>query len=429
MRILILCNDFPPFNSIGAERPYSWYKYFVEEGVATTVITKNWSNSSPKCANVTSFIKPNKEVYNDGISSIIRVPHNYILPEKISNKFGLQKYSFLRKTLTFLYKFLSFHISFFDQHNSIFNEANRYLQKNEVDILITTGEPFILFKYGYKLKQKYNLKWIADYRDGWSLNHVTSISTNPLIKVLRKNEFFVEKKYMSHVDAISTVDSLLSEKLNKLFNKNVFCIYNGFWKDYDSSNEIKSLKLILTHTGTLTPGQRVEFLLDTINDLIKDNYINKEDIELRFIGLRYFELQNTRIKNHPLYSTNCILTTDRVTQEQAIQYNLESDFLLAFTEKMNQAIYAKTYNYIACKKEILVLPNDNSILGDLITSNNLGSTFDSQEELKAFIINNISKKKQGVLDTNLKDIQSVLKYTRRNQAKKLLLNITDIIDS
>ena len=43
-KILILCNDFPPVNSIGADRPYSWYKYFHEFNLYPIVITKNWQN-------------------------------------------------------------------------------------------------------------------------------------------------------------------------------------------------------------------------------------------------------------------------------------------------------------------------------------------------------------------------------------------------
>ena len=41
-KILILYVDFPPINSIGAERPHSWYKYFHEYGLNPIVITKNW---------------------------------------------------------------------------------------------------------------------------------------------------------------------------------------------------------------------------------------------------------------------------------------------------------------------------------------------------------------------------------------------------
>ena len=41
-KVLILCNDFPPVNSIGADRPYSWYNYFREFNIYPVIITKNW---------------------------------------------------------------------------------------------------------------------------------------------------------------------------------------------------------------------------------------------------------------------------------------------------------------------------------------------------------------------------------------------------
>ena len=45
MKALILCSDFPPLNSIGAQRPYSWFKYFKANGIDTTVITKYWNET------------------------------------------------------------------------------------------------------------------------------------------------------------------------------------------------------------------------------------------------------------------------------------------------------------------------------------------------------------------------------------------------
>ena len=42
MKVLVLCNDFTPLNSIGAQRPYSWFKYFKKYGAEITAITKNW---------------------------------------------------------------------------------------------------------------------------------------------------------------------------------------------------------------------------------------------------------------------------------------------------------------------------------------------------------------------------------------------------
>ena len=42
-KVLILCNDFPPINSIGAERPFSWFTYFNDFDLYPIIITKNWN--------------------------------------------------------------------------------------------------------------------------------------------------------------------------------------------------------------------------------------------------------------------------------------------------------------------------------------------------------------------------------------------------
>ena len=46
----------------------------------------------------------------------------------------------------------------FDQHKGIYKEAYGYLNKNnDVHAIITTGEPFVLFKHGYRIKKKFGV--------------------------------------------------------------------------------------------------------------------------------------------------------------------------------------------------------------------------------------------------------------------------------
>ena len=65
------------------------------------------------------------------------------------------EYVIIRKFLSFLYKILSFGFFIFDRHRNIYKVAKDYLKKNHVNYVITTGEPFILFKYGYLLRKRF----------------------------------------------------------------------------------------------------------------------------------------------------------------------------------------------------------------------------------------------------------------------------------
>ncbi len=45
---------------------------------------------------------------------------------------------------------------------------SKYIQENNIDTVITTGPPHSLHLIGLQLKEKLNVKWIADFRDPWT---------------------------------------------------------------------------------------------------------------------------------------------------------------------------------------------------------------------------------------------------------------------
>ena len=422
MKVLILCNDFPPINSIGAERPYSWYFYFKEQGIEPVIITKNWDNN-----NDSRFlqVKNNKTVENTEKGTIIRVNEGLTPSLWFRNKFG-EKFSIVRKSLTFIGKLLSFNLFLFDQHREIYNAAKEYLKANEIDLIITTGEPFILFKYGHLLRSKNNIKWIADYRDGWYLNHVRSLQTDFGNRFIHKYEFKFEKKFLKNVDLITSVDPSLTKRLSDLLNKPSDVVYNGFWEYYESeSTNLNKTKLVLNHTGTLTIGQRAEFLLEVLVELVDNENINSDLLEVNFIGLDYFPEQSKRINDYNEKLKNIVKTTKRLPKEEAISMNLKADYLINFTDENFSAIYAKTYDYIACKKSILVIPGDNGMLDELIIDNNLGNVFNEKEELKIFILNalkNTNEKKESF--KNQENLDKFKRSYQSNEFVKIIKNLT-----
>lgn len=417
--ILILCNDFPPINSIGAERPYSWYKYFHESGYYPIIITKNWIPNKDS-----SFQEVNKQKSQESqdIGKIIRVGKKNIPSIWLRNKFQM-KFSFLRKGLTLLEKILCFHFGLFDQHYGIYKEARRYIQNNAIDCILTTGEPFVLFRYGYLLKKEFGIKWIADYRDGWYLNHVTSTSKNPIIKLLRLKEFYTEKKIMKNVNSIITVDPVLAEKIQVFLKKQVHVSYNGFWRFYEHRKLLKEKanknRIVLTHTGTLNNGQRIEVLLEAILNLKKKGLISSTNLQLNLIGLEYYPEQIKRIKKYIQQLDKIIRTTKRLSKEQAILENIKSDYLINFTDPYISGIYGKTYDYIACKKPIVVIPGDNGLLENLIEKNKLGIVLNSKKEIEEFILDP---------KTNYKLNEKKLSFfTRKNQGRILAKKIDKIL--
>ena len=268
------------------------------------------------------------------------------------------------------------------------------------------------------IQNEFGIKWIADYRDGWYLNHATKIQKNLLIKIMRRMELRHEKRLVTKATQITTIDPFLAGGISKLLNKKVDVVYNGFWEYYEpiEKPKIKSEKLIFNHTGTLTTGQNIEILLNAILELYSDEKINETNFELNLIGLEYFPEQMKRLIPYDTILNKVVFTTPRLPKEKAVEMNLYADYLVNFTDPNYCAIYVKTYNYIACKKPILVLPGDGNILEDLIKENHLGFVLNSTEVIKEFIL---KPKKNNIGFSNLN------KFKRKNQCR----NLTEIIYS
>ena len=416
-KVLILCNDFPPINSIGADRPNSWYLYFKEFGLDPVVVTKNWKSNGNTSFNDVSH---SLEIESTKYGELIKTPRRKTPSIWFKNKFGT-RFSVLRKSLTFLEKITSFRLGLFDQHYAIYLEAKKYIVKNKVALVITTGEPFILFRYGRKLQKKFDVQWIADYRDGWYLNHISALDSSILWKIMRKWELIHEKQLCIHADMITTVDPEMAGRIGKLIQKEVSVIYNGFWDYYQSSQVLnkETQKMIINHTGTLTVGQQIEVFLDALLVLFKRNQLKKENFEFNLIGLEYFPQQIKRLESYKEMIGEIIFTTPRLPKKEAVEMNLKADYLINFTDPNLSAVYAKTYDYIACQRPILVIPGDNGLLDKLVIKNKLGKVLNSQEEIIQLLLNPGVDYTPNMLDTSF--------FTRRNQTNIFVEKIQILI--
>jgi len=271
------------------------------------------------------------------------------------------------------------------------------------------------------LHKEFRIPWVADFRDGWKLNHVTRHNRDMLNRLLQLWEFSFEKKYLSNCSFITAPDPYLGNALCKLHKKNIKVVYNGFEEFLNKGLADQTTTLILTHTGTLTAGQQVEFLLQAILELHNEKKITSSEIQLNFIGLEYYPAQNARVRNFNQAIEPYLKTTPRIAREEALMSNVESDFLIAFTEKNYQAIFAKVYDYLAAKKPILVLPDDNGLLSELMNETKSGLAFQTIEALKKFLLEQIQEKK---ICKNLfaisPDNEKMLFYTRKRQAEQLV---------
>ncbi len=433
IKALILAHDFPPLNSIGARRPASWYNHFHEFGVYPVVIAKAWGNKSSNIRDILEHAvtgETRREKTETG--ELIIVPVRLSASERLIVKRGENSWVIIRKMLTFLSLVFAYPILWFDKNRSIYVEARKILATEKIDCIIATGEPFILFKYAFKLSKEFKIPWIADYRDGWFLNHVNRQDKRVASGILRWWEFWYEKKYIRSCTFITSVDPLLCNKLQKLHRKPTYVVYNGFEKFVERGEkevvQSQSLPLVLSHAGTIYPGHSLEILLDAIHELHEEGAITPADINIYFLGTDFFPDQKSRLLDYKNTIREYIFTTSRLPNQEVIKFNLKADILLVFTEKSNPVIPAKTYEYISLQKKIVAILNDHSILEQLITKLGAGTLIEDKDALKLFLLQNIELKRKGLALTKLvPDIKAASFYLRKNQTGIFAKEIKKII--
>lgn len=345
-RLLIISEFFPPQNNIASGRPYSW-ALFLSKKYKITVIT------TIKDANRCSLDYPKDcstfKVIELGTSNF--------------------KFDIVNKLLWAFESYLK-------------------LKKIKFDIIISTSNPWQTHLIAYLLKMS-NLetKWIADFRDLWSINHYEYVKGD---SINRKIHTFIEKKVISKASIITTVSEPLANDLSILHKgKKAFVIYNGFENLYPPVIK-KNTKITIIHTGTIYRNRRdPSILFESINDLIEEKKIEISAIEVIFYGDRLGDLDH--IVKKTKISKKIVKLKPKISRNKSIEFQKNADLLLLLEwgeAKTKGILTGKLFEYMASGTPIMSIGPDSSFLASkVILENNAGFICsEEKEKIKSVIL-------------------------------------------
>lgn len=418
-KAVILAHDFPPYTSIGALRPYSWLNYLKESGVYPIVVTRRWDHAKYTAVDV---VKPSLRdlisVYHTDKGTEVRVPYRPNLRDQLIIKYGMEKFSFLRRTLTLYYSIMKFICRSADNTDIIYSQAKRIIRDNGADIVIATGEPFILFKYGHKLANDFNIKWIADYRDGWTTNSV-NIPKGFVEKTI--NNFFAtrEQLYLSNTSIITNASPTYAKDFIERYpEKNVKVVFNGF-DDIDLSVydkiEQSHTTFQITYAGILYPYHQLEMFLEGYKNFIQQS--GCVDTRLTFLGIEFYPEQRDRILNYDSSLHKYIITTPRIPHDEVLIELRKANILLLLSDENAKSLHAKIFEYMQSHRKIMLVKNDKGVLQSILKECNAGVALSTAEEVTAELLRSYEEFKQkGIVEQHTVNLE---KYSRRYQAKVL----------
>lgn len=421
MHIVIITYDWPPRNSISVHRPYSWAKYWVEQGIKVTVLTAaKQPFDAPLDLSLPqlpiSIIETSNKKSANALSKIFKVPWVR---------------SFSKSLITLLTKKLNIVIDPRASWRLATKPHTIKLSKN-ADYVISTFGPASAHLIAMDMKKiNPKIKWIADYRDLWSNNYMLKISEKLRQSIISEEMSSVGK----YADKITTVSEDMVNKLSYLLNKPVYKIPNGFDLDENKVKKICSKidieikkPLSIIYTGMIYRGFRdPKNLLDAISYLIETNQIKSYDITVDFYGDRVEVAKEyaQQSKFKPF-----VRIMGHVTREIALDAQKNAGVLLLLESSHPDArgtLTGKLFEYMVTGRPILCVGSRPEYeIGKVLNLTGTGLVI-GPNEIKNLpeILLELMKKPTNV-NWYKPNIDEILKYSRRKQALQLLSEIKKI---
>jgi len=415
-KILILAYDFPPYNSMGSQRPYAWFKYFHEFGLYPIIVTRHWGETYKDASD---YIKPSEiqkiSIQETETGTIINVPYNPNYRDRLILKYGLRSWVLYRKFITLLYTILQYLFFPFDNRKGIYDAADNYIKEHKPDYIIATGEPFILFRYASKLSKKHSIPWIADYRDYWSKD----FNLNNHIETMLYTFFYtpIEKHFVKSASLITTVGPLIQNLQKALFpKKKIEIILNGYFEDEYPKNTIENQRqetFNIVFGGTIYLFNPVEIFLEGLAICTQNGECQK--IRATFYGSNFELAQKERIQKNSIGIENHIKMTDRLTRNELYSEYYKASCLLIFANQ--QMIPGKLLEYLPINKKILMAGKDNGFMEQIITDTNTGIICSTAQEI-AEALKSMYKEWETTGSVKCQS-RNIEEYSRRFQTQKL----------
>ena len=405
-RVLFIAYHFPPLAGGGTFRSLKFVKYLPEFGWLPTVITTNTKNYWAYDEELLKEVPPEVK--------IIRAPEiDPFYLQLLLSKIGLGK----------LYQKIKDHFLIPDEKIGwipfAYWKAARELKYQKYDLIFSTSPTPCAHIIALKLKKKFEIPWVADYRDLWTLN-----PEYPFLKNSKnfKRESQTEKIIAHLCNAQIHVTNGNLNNIHNYFNldtKYLKLIYNG----YDPSTQVVPIEkkekdyLRFVYTGTFYGARNPIPILNAISEIVKIKPEISDSIRFQFIGKSDIDI-DTKATN--LEITNIISHTDNLLRSEIDNIYQKTDVsVLIIPCGQNYILTSKIFDYLQIKKPILAIIPDGEAK-EILQKSNLGYFADpnSPEDIKEQILNLYQLWKTDQLQVK-PNIEYIQQFHRRKLTKQL----------
>ncbi len=159
-----------------------------------------------------------------------------------------------------------------------------YIAANGISVIVTTAPPHSVHLIGLRLKKKFpHLRWLADFRDPWSeWGMWDSLGVSQPVRVIHKR---MERNVLASADEIITITPFYARRFEKLANKPVKLLTNGFDEDdFRAIRYSRTEEFIIRHVGLVNEKCDPRPFMRALKATMATDSAFAEKVRLEFIG-------------------------------------------------------------------------------------------------------------------------------------------------
>jgi len=301
-----------------------------------------------------------------------------------------------------------------------------YLKDNPVDIIITTGPPHSMHLIGLRLREKFSIPWMADFRDPWT--NIDFYHRLRLTGWADRKHHALEKQVLEKADIVTTVSWNWAADFRQIMARDIEVVTNGFDPDdfhFDHISRDTCFSII--HIGSFNKDRNPETLWQVLAQKAGTDPKFRKNLKIRFVGQTDGSIIQS-LENKGLGEN--IEDLGYVDHRTSLAMLRQSQvLLLPLNDAPNVAgiIPGKLFEYLAAERPVIVIGPDDGDTAKIISATGAGKVagFTEKEETGRIIDDYYRDFLSGELSVNNTEI---VKYSRKELAGQLVRLIEDHIN-
>ena len=385
-KILIITYYWPPSGGSGVQRWLNLSNYLVAMGYDVTLLSPEFADYPILDNSLNSKVNPKIKILKVPIFE----PAKFFKSKK-NNSDNIESKGIINYLKLFIRSNFFFPDSRMFWINDVVKTASSYINKHNINCVITTSPPFSINIIGYKLKLKNNIKWISDYRDPWS--DFFQFKKMPMFNIIKKKHLSWEEKCLKIADSVIVTSPSLKITYSKI-NPSTHLITNGF-NSIEKTVITKDFEII--YSGVMKSSQNPKMLWKILYEISLTNKSFYKDLKLNLIG----SFDKSIFQNKYLKKLKEKVIFKNYLSKDVLNKNLSTGniFILCDVNYSGggNIIPGKFFHYLSFKIPIIAFSSKNSDTSNIVNETKSGNVFEFSNEidLKNHILELYSNFKDG----------------------------------